>query len=52
MENNFILIFLVWKDIKIMGTVTIMNKRTRRRFRFDLEYEDSHGMSYKFRHHH
>lgn len=37
-EMFFIVIFLVWKDIKIMGTVTIMTKRrTQRRFRIDLE---------------
>lgn len=37
-EVFFILIFLVWKDIKIIGAVTIMTKRrTQRRFRFDPE---------------
>lgn len=37
-EVFFILIFLVWKEIEIIGAVTIMTKRrTQRRFRFDLE---------------
>lgn len=36
-EMFFIVIFLVWKDIKMMGTVTIMTKRRiQRRFRIDL----------------
>lgn len=38
MGNIFLLIFVVWKDIKFIGTVTITTKRRKlTTFGFDLE---------------